>query len=54
VPNSYPQGYDRLGLDVDIHGAPLTPGQCAADLPRPDVPLPVFAPSGATDPAPAD
>src|SRR5829696_3000807 len=41
VPNSFPQSYELLtALDVDIHGAPLTTGQCAAELPRPDVPLP--------------
>jgi hypothetical protein len=43
VPNSFPQSYELLAaLDVDIHGAPLTAGQCAAELPRPDVPLPTF------------
>jgi hypothetical protein len=46
VPHSYPQSYELLGLDVDIHSAPLTPGQCVADLPRPEVPLPVFPPAG--------
>jgi hypothetical protein len=45
VPHSFPQSYELLGLDVDIHSAPLTPGQCLAEVPRPDVPLPVFAPT---------
>jgi hypothetical protein len=51
VPNSFPQSYELLGLDVDIHTAPLTPGQCETDLPRPDVPLPTF-PAESTAPAP--
>ena len=43
VPNSFPQSYELVpGVDVDIHGSPLTPRQCATDLPRPEVPLPVF------------
>lgn len=43
VPNSFPQTYELVEeLDVDIHSAPLTPGQCAAELSRPAVPLPVF------------
>ncbi|MGY1801776.1 HAAS signaling domain-containing protein [Blastococcus sp. SYSU D00922] len=42
VPNSFPQGYELLGLDVDIHGVPVVPGQCVAERERPEVPLPVF------------
>ena len=53
VPNSYPQSYELIGLDVDIHTVPLAPGQCATDLPRPDVPLPTF-PAEPTAPAPGD
>ena len=44
VPHSFPQSYELVGLDVDIHGAPVSPGQCLADPPRPAVPLPVFPP----------
>ena len=55
VPNSFPQNYELLGLDVDIHTAPLAPGQCRAEVPRPDVPLPVFPPSPVEiAPAPGD
>jgi hypothetical protein len=53
VPNSFPQSYELLGLDVDIHTAPLAPGQCVTDVPRPDVPLPTF-PAGPVAPAPGD
>lgn len=45
VPHSFPQRYELVeGLDVDIHGAPLTPGRCVADPARPEVPLPVLRP----------
>ncbi|WP_116450804.1 HAAS signaling domain-containing protein [Blastococcus litoris] len=44
VPNSFPQDYELLGLDVDIHGVPVVPGQCVAERARPEVPLPVFPP----------
>lgn len=57
VPNSFPQSYELLGLDVDIHSGPVQPGQCATDVPRPDVPLPVFPPTDparSTAPAPGD
>jgi len=53
VPNSFPQSYELLGLDVDIHTAPLAAGQCMTDVPRPDVPLPTF-PARSTAPAPGD
>ncbi|SNR36443.1 HAAS signaling domain-containing protein [Blastococcus mobilis] len=49
VPHSFPQSYELLGLDVDIHSVPVSPGQCATDLPRPHVPLPVFPAESATD-----
>jgi hypothetical protein len=46
VPQSFPQDYQLLGLDVDIHGLPVSPGRCVAEPPRPEVPLPVFPPAG--------
>lgn len=48
---SFPQDYELVGSGVDASGQPLTPGQCRAQLPRPEVPLPVFP---ATIPASAD
>jgi hypothetical protein len=53
VPHSFPQSYELLGLDVDIHTVPLSPGQCMTEVPRPDVPIPVFPPSPAEPVAPA-
>jgi len=54
VPNSYPQAYAvDDGRGVDIYGVPLTPGQCATDVPRPAVPLPTFA-AQSTASAPAN
>lgn len=57
VPHSFPQSYDldrvlepdALGVD----GMPRPMSSCDADVPRPDVPLPVFPAPEAT-PAPAD
>jgi hypothetical protein len=55
VPNSFPQSYELLGLDVDIHSVPVTPGQCATEPSRPDVPLPTFPPTDtATEPTSGD
>lgn len=46
VPQSFPQEYQLLGLDVDIYGIPVSPGRCVTEPPRPEVPLPVFPPAG--------
>jgi len=57
VPHSFPQSYELLGLDVDIHSAPVSPGRCVEDLPRPEVSLPAFPPTDparSTAPAPGD
>jgi hypothetical protein len=39
---SYPQAYVLDPTGLDRFGAPVSAGQCSADLPRPQVPLPVF------------
>jgi hypothetical protein len=39
---SYPQDYELDPEGVDRSGWPVSAGQCTADLPRPEVPLPVF------------
>ena len=54
VPHSFPQSYELLDPDVDIHGVPVAPGQCLTEVPRPDVPLPVFPPADPVAPAPGD
>ena len=53
VPHSFPQSYEVLDLDVGINGMPVAPSQCLAEVPRPDVPLPVFPPATVA-PAPGD
>ena len=40
---SYPQGYVLRTGDLDGSDLPAGAGQCAAELPRPAVPLPVFS-----------
>jgi hypothetical protein len=52
VPNSYPQSYvlDPAGVDLS-RSVPRPAETCAADQPRPHVPLPTF-PAGPTAPAP--
>jgi hypothetical protein len=47
VPFSFPQSYVLDPRGVDLYGAPLS-GQCVADLPRPEVPLPAFPAGGPT------
>jgi hypothetical protein len=42
VPFSFPQGYVLDPAGVDRYGWPVSAGQCTAELPRPEVPLPVF------------
>jgi hypothetical protein len=59
VPNSFPQKYVLDPSGTDLYGIPVSPGMCVKDVPRPDVPLPVFptppAPAApAPAPAPAD
>jgi hypothetical protein len=59
VPNSYPQSYELHPSGVGIDGAPVSPGRCTVELPRPEVPLPVFPAAGGdatgtTAPAPAN
>lgn len=54
---SYPQRYVLDG--GTLYGGPPAPGQCRVELPRPDVPLPVFPPAespteSAADEPPAD
>ena len=44
---SFPQGYVLQPGGLDPYGVPVRPGQCAAELPRPEVPLPVFPPADA-------
>ncbi|MCU1619492.1 MAG: hypothetical protein JWR41_1498 [Modestobacter sp.] len=39
---SYPQAYVLDPTGLDRFGAPVSAGQCRAELPRPQVPLPVF------------
>jgi hypothetical protein len=51
VPYSFPQSYVLDPAGVDIYGLPVPARQCDTDVPRPDVPLPVFPPS---DSAPVD
>ena len=43
---SYPQAYALDPGQPGADGLPVTAGQCAAELPRPSVPLPVFAAVG--------
>ena len=45
---SFPQDYVLQPGGMDLYGWPVAPGQCTAELPRPEVPLPVFPPA---DPA---
>jgi hypothetical protein len=47
---SFPQDYELAGSGVDASGVPVSPGQCSAELSRPEVPLPAFP---ATTPASA-
>jgi hypothetical protein len=54
VPNFFPQAYELAGLKVDIHGVPVSPARCEAELPRPAVPLPVFPPVDGVTPTPTD
>ena len=54
VPHSFPQSYELYGEGVDLHTALPAPGQCLTEVPRPDVPLPVFPPTGSVAPAPGD
>jgi hypothetical protein len=53
VPHSFPQSYELLGQGLDLNTALPAPGQCTAELARPDVPLPVFPSIPATPVAPA-
>jgi hypothetical protein len=53
VPHSFPQNYELFGSGVDIHTAQEVPGRCVAEVPRPDIPLPVFPPTPAEPIAPA-
>jgi hypothetical protein len=50
VPYSFPQSYvlDPAGADLD--GIPVSPGMCVSEMPRPDVPLPVFPAAAAPTP----
>ena len=54
VPHSFPQSYELLGEGLDLHTAQPAPGRCTTEVPRPDVPLPVFPPAGSVAPAPGD
>lgn len=54
VPHSFPQNYVLDPAGVDLSRSVSRPAaSCVADLPRPDVPLPVFAASDGTGAAPA-
>lgn len=57
VPFSFPQSYVLDPAGTDLYGAPVTAGQCSAEVSRPAVPLPVFpaapgATAGAAAPVP--
>lgn len=54
VPHSFPQSYELIGEGVDLHTAQPAPGRCTTEVPRPDVPLPVFPPAAPVAPAPGD
>ena len=48
---SFPQGYALDPRGLDPYGAPVSLGGCAAEVSRPEVPLPVFPPADAVSAA---
>jgi hypothetical protein len=51
VPYSFPQSYVLDPARVNLYGGPVPVGQCVTEVPRPEVPLPVFP---TPDSAPVD